>query len=101
VKYQTLFIEHHDTEALTENVNALERDGWEFVSVQLACAFPPFAADRGLGRETTPKRIPKLVSNMLATLRREARGSEPSRPLPRPDDLRGSDEGDGPDDADG
>lgn len=38
VKYQTKFVLDTDPDSLTRKVNAEERDGWEFVSVQHSVA---------------------------------------------------------------
>lgn len=85
MKYKTLFLEASDAQALTEQVNDLEEEGWEFVSVQLACLQLQFDPDRGLGRDTRPREKPQLLSKMLATLRRKVQPSEceknqPARP---------------------
>ena len=102
MQYQTKFIECADAETLTDEVNALERAGWEFVSVQLACVMRPSPADRGIGRDETPRRPPALVSKMLASLRREVRPGEevapPAQPIPN-DSLDSWDDDGGGDDG--
>jgi len=102
MQYQTRFIETSDAETLTDEVNALERAGWEFVSVQLACVMRPSPANRGIGRDETPRRPPAVVSKMLATLRREVRPGEEGAPPDRPSTKTSLDpwNDDGDDDGD-
>lgn len=71
MKFQTKFITTVDPDTLTKQVNALEREGWEFVSVQLACA----SADRGsdpTSRAIAQMTIPNFYQVLLATLRKPA-----------------------------
>lgn len=98
MKYHTLFIEHGDAEALTRHVNDLEREGWEFVGVQLACVSQPVLPNRGLEGDAQPRGKPKLLAKMLATLRREAdtevteQTVRQTRPAPAPWEEPGVDE---------